>query len=329
MLEEYDRVLVTGAAGFVGGHLLEALKPLCKEITVLDNSFSASSEGVLQGVKKVKADIRNKEQIAAFFKDVDLVFHIAGNSSGSTSVENPRFDFETNALGTFNILEAALQAGTKRFIYISSASVYGIPQAYPMNEQHPTRPFLPYGTSKLTGELYCSSFFSSYGLPCIMVRPFCVYGPRENPKVALVEVSRYLSWHLNRQPIQIIGDIDLKTRDFIYVKDLIQGLLLIADKADPGSIFNLGSGEEVSMRELVEIIGQVTEREPIIHQISSVTQDTYRLVADISKARSLGYAPSVTLAEGVKQVVAALGESPDLPGGTTIFQRGQFGEEAI
>jgi UDP-glucose 4-epimerase len=328
MLEDYNRVLVTGAAGFVGGHLIEALKPLCKEIIALDNNFSASSEGVLQDVKKAKADIRNKEQIAAFFEDVDLVFHIAGNSSGSTSVENPRFDFETNAMSTFNMLEAALHAKVKRFVYISSASVYGIPQTYPMNEQHPTRPFIPYGTSKLTGELYCSSFFASYGLPCVMVRPFCVYGPRENPKVALVEVSRYIRWHLNHQPIQIIGDIDLKTRDFIYVKDLIRGLLLVADKADPGNIFNLGSGEEISMRNLVEVIGQVTGREPAIHQISSVTQDTYRLVADISKARSLGYAPLVTLTEGVKQVVAALGDHPELPGGATIFQRGQFGEEA-
>ena len=109
------------------------------------------------------------------------------------------------------------EAKVKRFVYISSASVYGKPQYPPMDELHPTRPFVPYGASKLMGELSALSFHHSQGLPIAIARPFCVYGPGENPKHALVEVSRYVRWHLNRQPVQVIGDVRRKTRDFVHV----------------------------------------------------------------------------------------------------------------
>ena len=326
MLEEYSKVLVTGGLGFIGAHLVNALLSLQKDVIIVDNYDTALHRSIPQGVTFIKADVRNAQQVAEAVKGAELIFHVAANSNGSISVENPRLDFETNAVGTFNVLEGAAKAGVKRVLYVSSASVYGEPQYFPMDEQHPTKPFIPYGCSKLAGELSCLAFLHAKGLPVLMARPFCVYGPGENPKIALVEVSRYLRWHLNQQPIQVVGDMRHKTRDFVNVHDLVQGLLVIADKAEVGEVFNVGSGEETSMEELVNIIGQVTGRAPRVHQISQITSDTYRLVANIAKLRSLGYAPQVSLVDGVRELVQELGDHPELPSGATIFEQGQQAE---
>ena len=196
-----------------------------------------------------------------------------------------------------------------------------------MAEDHPLSLFMPYGASKLTGELYCRSFFASFGLSVVMGRPFPVYGPGENPKTSMVEVSRYLRWHLNQKPIQVVGDAGRKTRDFVHVSDLVQALLLLADKADAGEVFNIGSGEEISMRELTEVIGSVTGRTAVVDELSRVTEDTYRLVPDISKIKTLGYVPRMSIEEGTKQLAEELGENPELPSGTTIFKKGQQAEK--
>lgn len=326
MLEEYSKVLVTGGLGFIGNHIVNELLSLKKDVIIVDNYGTALHRSIPQGVTFIEADVRHPQQVAEAVKGAELIFHVAANSNGSISVENPRMDFETNAVGTFNVLEGAAKAGVKRVLYVSSASVYGKPQYFPMDEQHPTKPFVPYGCSKLAGELACFAFLHARGLPVVIGRPFCVYGPGENPKIGLVEVSRYLRWHLNQQPIQIVGDMKHKTRDFVNVHDLVQGLLVIADKAAVGEVFNVGSGEETSMEGLVEIIGQVTGKTPRVHEISQITSDTYRLVADIAKLQSLGYAPRVSLVDGVREIVQELGEHPELPSGATIFEQGQQAE---
>jgi len=317
---------VTGGLGFIGRHLVRALLLLDKKVVILDNLSTVLNTTIPPGATLVRADVRDRGQVIEAAKGAELIFHLAANANGTVSIYDSRLDFETNAMGTFNVLEAALGAGTKRFVYVSSASVYGRPERCPVDERHPTRPFMPYGASKLTGELFCLSFFEAYSLPTVVARPFCVYGSGENPRLALVEVSRYLRWHLGRRPIQIIGDMDRKTRDFIHVSDAVQGLLLIADRADAGEIFNLGSGEEVSMRKLTEIISAVTGRAAVIEEISNITEDTYSLVADISKIKSLGFVPKISLVEGVRELAVELGENPEMPSGATIFKKGQRGE---
>jgi len=327
VLDQYSKILVTGGSGFIGRHLVNVLLSLNNKVVILDNLSTSLDRTIPLGATLVPGDVRNLSEVIKAAKGAELIFHMAANASGTVSVNDARLDFETNAMGTCNILEAALSAGTKRFVYVSSASVYGRPQRFPMDEQHPTRPFVPYGASKLAGELCCLSFFKTYGLPVLIARPFCVYGPGENPKLALVEVSRYLRWHLNHRPIQIVGEMDQKTRDFVHVSDTIHGLLLIADKADAGEIFNIGSGEEVSMRELTEAVSSVTGRTATVTELSDITEDTYRLVADISKIRSLGYVPKISLVEGVKQLASELGETPEMPSGATIFKKGQRAEK--
>ena len=327
MLDPYSKILVTGGCGFIGSHLVAALSSLGKQVVVVDNLATGASEAMPAGTTLARVDVRDPSQVREAVKDAELVFHLAANANGTVSINNPRLDFETNALGTFNVLEAALSTGVNRFVYVSSASVYGRPQRFPLDEEHPRKPFVPYGASKLTGELCCLSFWEAHRLPVVIARPFCVYGPRENPQLALVEVTRYLRWHLNRKPIPIIGDPDRKTRDFVHVSDIVRGLLLIAEKAEPGEIFNLGSGQEVPMRKLTDIISSVTGRKAGVHEIRSVTDDTYRLVADISKIKSLGYSPKTSLVEGVRQLAEELGENPKLPSGTTIFKKGQEAEK--
>lgn len=326
MLKDYNKILVTGGAGFIGSHLVEALLSLNKEVIVFDNLSTGSKKDIPVRAKLIKGDLRNPRQVVKAIKDVDLIFHLAANASGTVSVNNPRFDFEVNAGGTFNILDAALKAKVKRLVYISSASVYGKPRRFPIDEKHPTKPFIPYGASKLMGEICCNSFFETYKFPVIIARPFCVYGSREDPKSALVEVSRYLRWHLNKKPIQIIGNIDRKTRDFVHVGDTVKALILIADKAPLGEIFNIGSGQEVSMHKLTKIISSVTGRSAVLNIISKIKEDTYRLVSDISKLKSLGYTPKMSLAKGIKQLAKELGKKPELPSGATIFKKGQKGE---
>jgi len=326
MLEAYRKVLVTGGAGFIGGHLVNELRSLDKEVVVFDKLSAKLEKHVPAEVEFVRGDVRNPRQVSEAAKDVDLIFHLAANANGTISVKDPRFDFETNAVGTFNVLDAAVHAKVKRLVYVSSASVYGKPQYFPIDEKHPTKPFIPYGASKLVGEIYCNSFFHTYNLSVVIARPFCVYGPGENPKLALVEVSRYLRWHLNKQPIQIVGDPDRKTRDFVHVYDVVKGLLLIADRASSGEVFNVGSGEEVSMRKLADVISSVTGRPAVLNVISRIKEDTYRLVSDIFKLKSLGYAPKISLRDGVKRLADELGENPELPSGVTIFQKSQKGE---
>jgi len=326
MLDDFRKVLVTGGTGFIGSHLAATLLSLGKEVVVFDNLSTGPKDNLPQGATLIIGDVRNPEQVEQAAERVDLIFHVAANASGTVSVYNPRLDFESNVYGTFNVLDVGLQVGVKKFVYVSSASVYGAPQRFPIAEDHPTNPFVPYGASKLAGEICCRIFFHTYGLPVVIGRPFCVYGLRENPESALVEVSRYLRWHLNRKPIRIVGDIDRKTRDFVHVSDVIQSLLLIADRADEGEVFNLGSGKEVTMRELVDVIGSVTRQQPLIETIADITEDTYPLVSDISKIRDLGYVPKVSLAEGLRHLAEELGRHPRMPVGATIFKKGQCGE---
>jgi nucleoside-diphosphate-sugar epimerase len=327
MLDNYKKVLVTGGAGFIGSHLVDALVSLGKEVVVFDDLSSGEQSDISPKAKFIKGDVRKLGQVKEAADGADLVFHTAANANGTLSVENPRLDFEINATGTLNTLEAALAAKVKKFVYVSSAAVYGKPKYSPIDEAHSTELYLPYGGAKHVGEVYCYVFMRAYGLSMAIGRLFCAYGPRENPKTALVEVSRYLRWHLNKKPIQVVGDTNKKIRDFVHVEDAVQGLLLIAEKGGPGEVFNIGSGEEISMKKLAQTIGTVTGREATTKVISELKEDTYPLVANISRIRSIGYTPKISLADGVKELAKELGENPEMPQGTTIFKKGQTAEE--
>jgi UDP-glucose 4-epimerase len=279
------------------------------------------------GVEHRVVDVTELASLREALPGVDFLFHLAANANGTYSVEHPRQDFQTNCLGTFNVLQAALASGVRRVLYVSSASVYGRPRRFPVEESHPTDPILPYGASKLAGERFGVAFWHAYGLDVVVARPFCVYGPGEDPATSLVEVSRYLRWHLNGRPIQVVGDPGRKTRDFVHVLDAVAALLVIAEGAGPGEVLNVGSGTEVSMGELVRAIQRAAGGTARVRGLEGIQEDTYRLVADISKLRRLGYAPQVSLDHGIEDLIEELGDRPELPAGATIFRPGQQAEE--
>jgi UDP-glucose 4-epimerase len=318
------RAVVTGGLGFVGSHLVRALARRGVSVTVLDIAAQLARDDGPRPQPTVEhraIDLRDARSVRAALRPADVVFHLAGNASGTLSIDRPRFDFETNAEGTFNLCEALLDAPVKRLVYLSSAMVYGRPESTPIPESHPLRPFLPYGASKLAGEHVARSMQEAFGLPAVVGRAFTIYGPGEDPRRAGGEVSQFVRWHLNGRTIPAVGDPDRKTRDFSHVSDLVAGLLTIAERGTAGEVYNLGTGAETSLRELADVIGQVTGRPARLRCDERELADSYRHVADIGMLRRLGYRPRVPLAAGVSALVRALGERPELPTMPAVFHR--------
>lgn len=301
---------MTGGAGFVGRHLVRALVGLNHPVRVLD--IAPTCAEVPDGATYLQVDLRDRVATLAAIEGADLVFHLAGNANGTRSVTDPWFDFESNAVATFNVAEACASSEA-RLVYLSSACVYGIPRATPMDENHPTEPFLPYGASKLAGEHVIRALVGAWRLSAVIGRSFVVYGPGENPRTAGGEVSQFLRWHLNELPIPVAGDIDAKTRDFVHVHDLVAALLLLAAGTEDGEVVNIGSGAETSMRQLADVVGQATGYPAELAADPRVLDDSYRLVADISRLRALGFQPCYPLSAGVTALAAELGPRPELP----------------
>jgi UDP-glucose 4-epimerase len=329
VLRDHEEVVVTGGAGFVGRHLVTALGGLGKKVTVVDPAELPEDIATAPGVHHVRADLRDYGETLLALQGADVVFHLAGNASGTVSVEKPRHDFHLNALGTCNVGNACLELGVRRLVYLSSAIVYGTPRTNPIHEDHPTTPFLPYGASKLSGELTLRSLHQAAGLPVVTGRSFVVYGPGEDPRRAGGEVSQFLRWHLNEMPIPVVGDIDRKTRDFIHVADLCRALIALAGRGADGETYNLGSGTRVSMRELAEAVGTATGRPALLDADDSSLEDSFSLVADVSRLTALGFTPRVTLADGLSALAATLGPYPEPPSAKAVFRRERPGQRRL
>lgn len=321
-LRQGTRITITGGSGFIGEHLTRTLCTYGAELTVFDLMLPQGGQRV-PGAAYRAVDLRSHNAVRAAVADAapDIVFHLAGNASGTASVQRPRFDFETNAGATFTLCEALAESSARKLVYLSSAMVYGRPQSCPIPETHPLSPFLPYAASKLSGEHVVRSMGETFGLATVIGRAFTVYGPGEDPHRAGGEVSQFLRRHLNHLPIDVAGDPDRKSRDFVHVGDLVEGLILLAERGGAGEVFNLGSGTETTLWQLAVVIGEVTGRPARLNADLCILEDTYRHVADIAKLRSLGYAPRTDIAAGVRSLAGLLGEYPQLPSVATVFRR--------
>lgn len=325
VLASFTSAAVTGGAGFVGSHLVTALTDKGMPVRVLDLVEPRATPA--QGVRFRQVDLRDGQATAAALDGVDLVFHVAGNASGTRSLHDPRFDFEMNTVATFNVAEAAARADI-RMVYMSAASVYGPPQATPTTESHPTDPILPYGASKLASESIIRGLVRTWGLRASIARPFVIYGPGEDPRTAEGEVSQFLRWHLNDMPIPAVGDIDAKRRDFVHVHDIVTGLLYIAGRAAAGEAVNIGSGTETSLRQLAEVIGQATGTDAVLDADPTVLDDSFALVGDITRLRSMGYTPQVSLTAGIAALARYLGPAPERPATRSAFRLQKAGQSA-
>jgi UDP-glucose 4-epimerase len=304
-LADYNTIAVTGGNGFIGRHLVQSLCQLGKKVIIADLADAPAAGSI----DRRTVDLRSSEGAHIGLDGADLVFHLAGNPSGTRSIHQPFFDFESNALTTQQVVGACRDIGVQRLVFLSSATVYGRPATLPIAEDANTTPITPYAASKLAAEHIVMAAHESYGLSTVIGRAFVVYGPGEG-RNGEAEASIFARALLANSEINIIGDPDAKTRDFIHVNDLVGGLVGIADRAPDGSIVNLGTGRETSLRELATTVAEVAGRPLTTNRATAVLNDEYRMVADISKLRSLGCDPCIDLRTGVAALVNHLRSRP-------------------
>ncbi|AMM54438.1 SDR family oxidoreductase [Pyrococcus kukulkanii] len=291
-------IIVTGGAGFIGSHIAETLAE-DNDVVVIDNLYSGKIENVPENVKFINADVRDFEAIADIIREADYVFHEAAQISVDESVRDPVFTEEVNVIGTLNVL-MALAEGNGKLIFASSAAVYGDNPNLPLKESETLSPISPYGVTKLAGEHYCRVFYEIYGVPTVVLRYFNVYGPRQSSAYAGV-ISIFMRNAIKNEPLTIFGD-GKQTRDFIYVKDVVEANLLVAQKKKAeGEIFNVATGKETTVLELALKIIDLSGSSSSIVFAPPRPGDIRRSVADISKLKKLGFSPKYTLEEGLKE----------------------------
>lgn len=295
------KTIVTGGAGFIGSHLVDKLLEIGSSVIVLDN-FSTGRRENLEHVKNkieiIECDLSLNGDWTEHFKGVDWVFHLAALADIVPSIQKPEAYFRANVDGTFNVLQASNAAGIKRFIYAASSSCYGIPDSYPTPEDEEIRPQYPYALTKRLGEELVMHWSQVYKLPAISTRFFNVYGTRSRTSGTYGAVfGVFLAQKLANKPMTIVGDGN-QTRDFTYVTDVAQALIAAAKSEIFGKIYNVGSGQTVSVNKLVELLGGEKQNIPKRPGEPDCT------FADISKIKSdLNWSPKISIEEGVKLVL--------------------------
>ena len=301
------RILVVGGAGFIGSRLVKRLIDMDLEVRVLDDLSSGSWNG-LTGVKDVVdfiyGDIRNRDVVRKATSGIDAVIHLAGKISAKESIDKPMEYHEVNVTGTLNVLDACVTAGVGKFVFSSSASVYGEPSELPIKENSPLRPLTPYGASKLAAEHYINAYHRVYGLNTVILRVFNVYGCRRYFKDHSDVVSRFLERIGEDKPPIIYGD-GFQTRDFIYIDDVVDAFVLALKENCPGETFNIGSGKPVSINELADMMLRLSGKEWLkpIH-VEPMRGDVRHSYADISKAMErLKFRPKTPLEDGLTKLL--------------------------
>lgn len=301
-------ILVTGGAGFIGSHFVEAIARK-NRIIVYDN-FSSSVVslgylGHLGDVAPIRGDILDRKTLARAMRGVDLVFHFAV-ACVRLSLSDKRFVHDVNATGTLNTLLAAKEAHVKRFIYISSSEIYGTAVTPKIAEDHPKSPTTVYGMSKYMGELYTKHFHDHEGLPAMIIRPFNTYGPRSHFEGVYGEViPRFTIRALNKKQPIIFG-LGKQTRDFTYITDTVAGIMKAAESDTLlGQAINIARGREVTITDIAKYICRETKLpfRPLMKPPRP--GDVMRHYADIAKAKKLlSYKPNIAIGEGLKKYIA-------------------------
>ena len=273
------KILITGVAGFIGSHLAERLILAGHQVTGIDcfTDFYARwiKEKNLASLLPqptftfIEADL-NKLELIPLLQDIDIVFHFSAQA-GVRSSWGQSFDdyLQHNIAATQKLLEAAKKSSLKKIIYASSSSVYGACQELPMRETSPCWPYSPYGVTKLAAEHLCLLYFKNYGLPCLSLRFFTVYGPRQRPDMAFHKFFRSL---LNQQPLHVFGN-GQQTRDFTFINDIIDGVIAAFTRGKPGEVYNLGGGQQIPLNQVFPLLEKITGRKVAINYIDSQSGD--------------------------------------------------------
>jgi UDP-glucose 4-epimerase len=311
MVRKITRVLVTGGAGFIGSHIVDRLLDQDFQVRILDDFSTGSLENLVHkktgNPQLIRGDIRHPMLANKVMKDVDAVFHEAGLVSPILSVRNPKLVEDINVKGTLNLLEASTRFDVKRFIFASSAAVYGSVPHIKLKEEMAPRPTTPYGISKLAAEYYVGIFNELYGIRTISLRYFNVYGPRQrirrNSSYASV-IPIFINRLSRNLPLTVYGD-GQQTRDFVYVKDVVDANVLALQCEGP-KVFNIGSGKRVTINRLAAHLKELESKMDIGNSyFPPRPTDIRHGYADISRAKkTLGYTPRFSIQEGLKETLA-------------------------
>jgi NAD dependent epimerase/dehydratase len=300
------RVLVTGGEGFIGSHLVERLLHEGAEVRVLVHYSPGGRWGWLEGresdVEIFPGDVRDGERVLQAVEGTEAVFHLAALIGIPYSYQAPESYVETNVLGTYHVLNAALRVGVERMVHTSTSEVYGTARSVPIDESHLLQPQSPYAATKVGADMLAVSFHRSFELPISIVRPFNTYGPRQSTRAVIPTLLA-----------QLYGDAEeirlgatTPTRDFNYVTDTVSGFLAVAaaDRAI-GEVINIGSGREISIGDLLELMSQVTGvRKKVVEETERLRptgSEVQRLLCDNSRAGEVaGWKPEIPLEEGLR-----------------------------
>ena len=291
-------VLVTGGAGFIGSHLSDGLLARGYKVRVLDSLIYGNRQAVPSGAEFIEGDIRDIATCQRAAAGMEGVFHCAAMSRSGPSQEQIDICTGSNITGTQNMLLAAREAGARRFIYSGSSTYYGN-RPPPHRESDPPDLLNIYGLTKRVGEQYCLLFDKDFDLPCLVLRYFNVYGPRqpETGAYALV-LGIFLRRHADNAVLEIHGD-GSQRRDFVHVRDVVAANIAAFESPLRAEIFNVGSGENISVKELADMIS------PAQVHVEGRKGDSFATLADISRIKAaLGWSPKVSFAEGLKDLKA-------------------------
>jgi len=300
------KVVVTGAAGFIGSHLSEKLLAEGHEVLGIDAFVNYYPREIKERNLARALDHRAFRFLEGRLQEMNLaeglegasqVYHLAAQAGVRASWGR---DFEIytehNVLGTQRLLEAAVAAGVPRLVYASSSSVYGDATELPLREDTPCRPVSPYGVTKLAAEHLVRIYGANHGLPAVSLRYFTVYGPRQRPDMAF---HRFLTAALAGEPVRVFGD-GRQTRDFTFVADIVAATRAAADTGRPGCVYNVGGGERISVNDVLQLVGEVTGRRLTILREDVQRGDMRDTLAELAAARrDLSFRSTVTLREGL------------------------------
>ncbi len=307
-------ILVTGGAGFIGSHLVDRLLAIGHQITVIDdfNDFydpaikreNVGAHLASPQYQLAEIDIRDRQALEKVFaaRQFDCIVHLAARAGVRPSLSEPQLYTETNINGTVNLLELARAQGIKQFVFGSSSSVYGINAKVPFSEEDPIRqPISPYAATKGAGELLCHTYSHLYGIRCVCLRFFTVYGPRQRPDLAIHKFARLID---RGQPIPVFGDGTTR-RDYTYIDDILAGVLAAIEYDESiYEVINLGESRTIELRELIALLEKELDMRAVIDRQPPQPGDVPQTFADITKARRLlNYNPQTQIEEGIQRFV--------------------------
>ena len=304
MSETFQHALITGGAGFIGSHLARSLVSDGMSVTVIDDLSVGSRDNLPDGVRFVEGDIRDGSAMREALTGVDVVFHLAAKVSIRASVDTFKDDADVNLMGTLSLIEALEGSQVKRVVLASSMAVYpDMPAPNPISEDTPLAPLSPYGTGKMAAEVYLAQMSEAMGFDPVILRFFNVYGPGQTftPYVGVITI--FATKLLAGEAPTIFGDGE-QVRDFVFVGDIVQGLVKAMARGKSGAVYNIGSGQGRSVNDVARVVCGA-----LAPQIAPVYEDVHRIetrnsVADISRAQSeLGFDPEADFDTAILQVL--------------------------